>query len=102
VLTNRARRVPSRFGTDPTNQPMVNSRYVAVADPVVALCDATLTNHLFTIVIESCCDSLIAVECCNNSSSNRDIPVIHKLFDCCICTKSTWNMTITTSWHQSN
>jgi hypothetical protein len=33
--TSRDRRVPSRFGKDPTNQPMVNSRYVAVPDPVV-------------------------------------------------------------------
>jgi hypothetical protein len=57
--TSRTRRVPTRFGTDPTNQPMVNSRQVAVADAVVAPFDQTHTNHLFNIVIESCCAGLI-------------------------------------------
>ena len=39
--------------------PMVNRRYVAVADPVVASLDQTHTHHSFTIVIESCCYTLI-------------------------------------------
>jgi hypothetical protein len=41
-------------------------------------------------------------EWCNNSVSNRDLPAIHHRVDCRIRTKSNWNTTITTGWHQSN
>jgi hypothetical protein len=39
---------------------------------------------------------------CNNRVSNRDIPGIHHWLICRIRTKSTWNTTIKTIWHQSN
>ncbi len=59
---SRAYRVPIRFGTDSTINPMVNSSYVSVAEPVVAVIapsDQSRTHHSFTIVIESCCDTLV-------------------------------------------
>jgi regulator of extracellular matrix RemA (YlzA/DUF370 family) len=59
MLTTRARRVPSRFGTDPTINKIMNNRHVAVVDPVVAPFDLTHTYHSFTIVLESCCNTLI-------------------------------------------
>jgi hypothetical protein len=34
-------------------------RYVAVADPVLAPFDQTHTHHSFTVIMESCCDTLI-------------------------------------------
>jgi hypothetical protein len=41
--------------------PMVNRRYVVVADPVAASFQQAHTHHLFNIVIESWCYSLIVV-----------------------------------------
>jgi hypothetical protein len=49
MLTTRARRVPSGFGTDLTIHKIMNNRYVAVADPVVAPFDLTHTYHSFLL-----------------------------------------------------
>jgi hypothetical protein len=59
VLSGCDHCVPSQFGTDLTNQSMVSSRYVVVADLVVASFHQTHIHHLFNIVIESCCHSLV-------------------------------------------
>jgi hypothetical protein len=62
VQTSRAHGVPIRFGTDPTINPILNSSYVSVAEPVVAVVapsDQTRTHRSFTIVIESCCHTLV-------------------------------------------
>jgi hypothetical protein len=50
--TSRDRRVPSRFGIDPTINPMVYIRKVGVADAVVAPFGQSSTQHSFTIAIE--------------------------------------------------
>jgi hypothetical protein len=59
MLTNRARRVSIGFGTDPTINKKMNTRYVAVVDNVVAPFDLTHTYHSFIIIIDPCCITLI-------------------------------------------
>jgi hypothetical protein len=51
--------VPNQFGMDQTINPMVKSRYVMVADPIVALFHQTHISDLFNIAIEPYCPSLI-------------------------------------------
>jgi hypothetical protein len=53
--------VPRLFARKEEINPMVNRRYVVVADPVAASFQQAHTHHLFNIVIESWCYSLIVV-----------------------------------------
>jgi hypothetical protein len=59
MLTTCARRFPSRFGSNLTIHKIMNNRYVAVVDPVVAPFDLTHTYHSFIIIIDPCCTTLI-------------------------------------------